>query len=128
MGIQVYRNFFEDMSQVLDDVKKHGFWPTTLVSKASPALDTHWHDSDVHGYVVQGSAWVLDGESGDMWDSGMVMSDRSANVSYSGKPLESFARSSPAAHAYRRLWEEMHLIFLGFFRMMILECARGVIG
>jgi len=70
MGIEVYRNFFDDREQVLEDIKADGFWPTTLVSKPSPALDVHWHDSEIHGYVIEGRTWVLDGETGERVDIG----------------------------------------------------------
>ena len=70
MGVQVYKQFFSSREQVLDDLKKTGFWPTTFVSQPTPALDVHWHDSEIHGYVIEGRTWVLDGESGERLDVG----------------------------------------------------------
>jgi quercetin dioxygenase-like cupin family protein len=64
VAFQVHRHFFETREQVLDDIRADGYWPTTLVSKPSPALDLHWHDSEVHGYVIDGRTWVLDGDTG----------------------------------------------------------------
>ncbi len=68
MAIQVHKHFFKEMSQVLDDIKSTGFWPRFLVSGPSPGLDTHWHDSDVHAYVMEGDTWFLDGETGKQVD------------------------------------------------------------
>ena len=65
MAFEVHRRFFETREEVLDDVRADGFWPTTLVLKPSPALDLHWHDSEVHGYVIEGRTWVLDGDTGE---------------------------------------------------------------
>lgn len=64
MAFEVHRHYFETLEQVLEDIKTDGYWPTTFVSKPSPALDLHWHDSEVHGYVLDGQTWVLDGDSG----------------------------------------------------------------
>ena len=68
MGITVHRGFFRSRDEVLDDIKANGFWPTTYVSTPSPTVPVHWHDSEVHGYVIEGKAWVLDGETGDRVD------------------------------------------------------------
>jgi quercetin dioxygenase-like cupin family protein len=65
MAIQVHKRFFETREQVLDDIKKDGYWPTTLVTPVSPELPVHWHDSEVHGYVMSGRSWVLDGATGE---------------------------------------------------------------
>ncbi len=65
MPVQIHRQFFRNVGEALDDIRKNGFWPTTYVSDASPALPTHWHDSDIHGYMIEGTSWVLDGESGE---------------------------------------------------------------
>ena len=65
MGIEVHRQFFDSKEQVLEDLKKTGFWPTTFVSTTSPELPLHWHDSDINGYVMEGRTYVLDGETGE---------------------------------------------------------------
>ena len=65
MAFEVHRNYFATLADVLDDIRKDGMWPTTLVTEPSPALDLHWHDSDVHGYVLEGQTWVLDGDTGE---------------------------------------------------------------
>lgn len=64
MGIEVRKGFFKSRSDVLDDLKATGFWPTTFVSGPSPGLEVHWHAHDVHAYVVEGHTSFLDGESG----------------------------------------------------------------
>lgn len=65
MPIRVEKAFFKDRSEVMDDIKQSGYWPSTYVSDASPALQTHWHDVDINGYVIDGKTWVRDGESGE---------------------------------------------------------------
>ena len=70
VAFQVYRHYFDSLEEVLDDIRSDGYWPTTLVSKPSPAVDLHWHDSEVHGYVMQGKTWVLDGDTGERVDFG----------------------------------------------------------
>lgn len=65
MSVQVLKQFFATKEQALEDIVKTSFWPTTFVSEASPPLDVHWHDTDIHGYVIEGHTWVLDSESGE---------------------------------------------------------------
>ena len=64
MGVQVHKQFFGTRDEVLDDLKKTGFWPTTFVSEPGPPLEIHWHDLEVHGYVLEGRTWFVDAESG----------------------------------------------------------------
>ena len=42
---------FTSKDQVLEDIRKSGFWPTTYISNASPELPLHWHDGDIVGYL-----------------------------------------------------------------------------
>ena len=64
MAVEVLKGFFESRDEVLDDIKASGFWPTTFVSGPSPGIEVHWHDLDVHAYVMEGTTSFLDGESG----------------------------------------------------------------
>ena len=64
MGLTVQKNFFSGLDQVLEDVKGNNTWPTTFVSGPSKGLPEHWHDYDVHAYVMEGETWFLDGETG----------------------------------------------------------------
>jgi quercetin dioxygenase-like cupin family protein len=68
MGIEIQKGFFKTRDDVLDDIKKTGFWPTTYVAQPSPPLPVHWHDLDVHGYILAGRTWFLDGESNEKRD------------------------------------------------------------
>jgi len=68
MGVQIIRNFFETRAEVMHDLAKTGFWPTTFVSPPAPTLPIHWHDLDIEGYLIEGQAWVVDGESGERLD------------------------------------------------------------
>ena len=64
MGLGIHQDFFSTTNEVLDDVKKNGMWPTTYVSGQSEGLHVHWHEHDVHAYIVEGETDFLDGESG----------------------------------------------------------------
>ena len=58
--MQVIRNAFTTKEEVLDDIKRLDFWPTTYVSERMEELPLHWHDVDNCGYVLEGSSYVLD--------------------------------------------------------------------
>jgi hypothetical protein len=64
MAMTIHKNFFSDRNEALDDIKKSGFWPSTLVAGPSTGLEVHWHTEDVHAYIVEGDTWFLDGETG----------------------------------------------------------------
>ena len=61
--IHVHKNFHSGLADVMEDIAKTGFWPTTLVSKPSPPPHLHWHQMEAHGYVMEGTTWILDGET-----------------------------------------------------------------
>ncbi len=56
----VDKNYFETRSDVMDDIRKTGFWPTTFLSGRSPELPVHYHDYDIIGYVIEGETYLLD--------------------------------------------------------------------
>jgi hypothetical protein len=62
--MRVVHNFFTTKSEVLADIDKLDFWPTTYVSNRMEELPLHWHDVDNCGYVLSGSSYVLD-ENGE---------------------------------------------------------------
>lgn len=59
MNLTVDKGFFTSKDQVLEDIRKSGFWPTTYISNASPELPLHWHDGDIIGYVMEGETYLL---------------------------------------------------------------------
>jgi quercetin dioxygenase-like cupin family protein len=65
VGLAFHHGFFRTPSDVLDDVKSNGTWPTTFVSGPSEGLPTHWHSEEVHAYIMQGETDFLDLESGE---------------------------------------------------------------
>lgn len=65
MRVSVLKHHFEGLSGAMADIAQEGFWPTTFISKPSPPPAVHWHDCDVHGYVMEGTTWILDGETGE---------------------------------------------------------------
>ena len=68
MGLRVEKAFFANLSDVLDDVKSNSTWPTTFVSGPSKGLPEHWHDYEVHAYVMEGDTWFVDGDTGKRLD------------------------------------------------------------
>jgi uncharacterized cupin superfamily protein len=54
------RDYFGSKADVMQDIAKTGYWPTTYVSGESPELPVHYHDYDIIGYVVEGSTYLLD--------------------------------------------------------------------
>ena len=65
MGLTVERAFFANLGDVLDDVKSNSTWPTTFVSGPSKGLPEHWHDYEVHAYVMEGETWFMDSNTGE---------------------------------------------------------------
>ena len=56
----VEKGFFDSREEVMADIARTGFWPTTFVSESSPELPLHYHNQDIIGYVMTGSTYVLD--------------------------------------------------------------------
>jgi len=61
--LKVEKGYFETKDDVMRDILKTGFWPTTHISLSSPELPVHWHDGDIIGYVMSGSTYILDADS-----------------------------------------------------------------
>ena len=68
MGIHVAKGHFNDLTEVLEEIKQNRMWPTTYVSGAATAADIHWHSEEVHVYVMEGITDFLDGETGKRHD------------------------------------------------------------
>ena len=66
--LKVNKQFFSGIGEVLEDVKANQTWPTTFVSGPSKGLPEHWHDYEVHAYLMEGETWFLDGESGEKFN------------------------------------------------------------
>lgn len=64
-GIELYKHYFDTMDDVLEDLRRRGLWPMTLVMEASPALPIHRHHVDMYTYVMEGTAPVLHDPEGD---------------------------------------------------------------
>ncbi len=58
----VDHQFFDSHADVMRDIARTGFWPTTYVSGTSPELPVHYHNYDIIGYVMSGSTYVLDAD------------------------------------------------------------------
>ncbi len=56
----VDRGYFKDRAEVMEDIAKTGYWPTTYVAGESPELPLHIHGYDLIGYVISGSTYLLD--------------------------------------------------------------------
>jgi mannose-6-phosphate isomerase-like protein (cupin superfamily) len=60
----VDKSYFKNHADVMNDIRKTGYWPTTFISKKSPELPLHYHGHDIIGYVMEGETYVLD-EAGE---------------------------------------------------------------
>lgn len=58
------RDVFASREELMRDIARSGYWPTTYVSGESPELPLHFHDHDIIGYVVEGATYLLD-ENGE---------------------------------------------------------------
>lgn len=58
--LTIDKQFFQSRDEVMADLQKTGFWPTTYVSNRSPELPLHYHDHDIIGYVIEGETYLLD--------------------------------------------------------------------
>ena len=47
------------------DIAETGYWPSTYVSQPTPPPELHWHQYEAHGYVMDGTTWIMDGVTGD---------------------------------------------------------------
>lgn len=62
--MRVIHGHFSTKAQVLDEISKLDLWPTTYVSNRMDELPVHWHNVDNHGFVLEGSSYVLN-ENGE---------------------------------------------------------------
>jgi quercetin dioxygenase-like cupin family protein len=63
MALRFEKGLFATKEEALADIAKHGTWPTTFISGPSDGLPVHWHDTEVHGYVIEGETDFLDVET-----------------------------------------------------------------
>ena len=64
MTLHIQKAAFDGLSGALKDMTARSLWPTTYVSGEAPAADIHWHEYDVHVYVMKGRTYFVDGETG----------------------------------------------------------------
>ncbi len=64
MAISVKKGCFDGLAGALQDLYRSNLWPTTYVSGQAPRAPVHWHSEDVIVYVMKGSTYFLDAESG----------------------------------------------------------------
>lgn len=64
MTLNIQKGAFDGLSGALKDMTALNLWPTTYVSGEAPAADIHWHEYDVHVYVMKGQTYFVDGETG----------------------------------------------------------------
>ena len=62
--LTVDKGYFRTHQDVMEDIARNGYWPTTYVSDPSPELPLHHHPQDIIGYLMEGSSYVL-GEAGE---------------------------------------------------------------
>ena len=64
MTLNIQKGAFDGLSDALKDMTALNLWPTTYVSGEAPAADIHWHEYDVHVYVMKGRTYFVDGQTG----------------------------------------------------------------
>lgn len=62
--MRVIHGHFSTKAQVMDEISTLDLWPTTYVSNRMDELPVHWHNVDNHGFVLEGSSYVLN-ENGE---------------------------------------------------------------
>lgn len=63
MKIKVDKAYFNSRSEVMHDIAQCGTWPTTYVSGTTKAATPHWHEYDVHVYIMEGNTYFLDADT-----------------------------------------------------------------
>ncbi|MGI9624611.1 MAG: cupin domain-containing protein [Acidimicrobiales bacterium] len=63
--IRVHKSFHNGLTDVLADISEYGYWPSTYVSQPTPPPHLHWHRVEAVGYVMEGTTWIEDGETGE---------------------------------------------------------------
>lgn len=56
----IEKGYFTNRTEVMEDIRDTGYWPTTYISQKSPELPVHYHDHDIIGYVMEGKTYLLD--------------------------------------------------------------------
>ncbi len=64
-GVHVHHGHFSSRDEVLDEIRRQGWWPTTLITPVSGELPLHTHATEVHAYVLEGQSWIRDGVTGE---------------------------------------------------------------
>jgi len=64
MAISIVKGCFDGLPGALEDIRRNELWPTTYVSGATPRAPVHWHSEDVSVYVMKGTTYFLDAQSG----------------------------------------------------------------
>jgi quercetin dioxygenase-like cupin family protein len=60
----IEKGYFTTRSEVMEDIRDSGYWPTTFVSNKSPELPLHYHNHDIIGYVIEGETYLLEEDGG----------------------------------------------------------------
>jgi quercetin dioxygenase-like cupin family protein len=61
MRIEVHKHCFNGLDGALEEVRRLGLWPTTILVEQAPEAELHWHAEDAHVYLVEGCMYYLDG-------------------------------------------------------------------
>ena len=60
MSIRAEKSCFSGLNGALEEVRRLGLWPNTILVEKSPEAGLHWHAEDAHVYLVEGSMYYLD--------------------------------------------------------------------
>lgn len=64
MTLSIKKAAFDGLADVLKDMIDRELWPTTYLSGEAPAAELHWHEHDVHVYVMKGQTYFVEGTTG----------------------------------------------------------------
>ena len=90
---------YQENPLVIDEAKPRLSW---LVEDRKQKAEDRGRRQTAYQVLVVSSAESLKKDTGDLWDSGKVISDQSSQVEYQGKPLE----SQRVCHWKVRVWDE----------------------
>lgn len=64
MTLIVERQLFDGLDSAMEHIRGLKLWPTTHRSGQAPPAEVHFHDYDVHVYIMKGETYVTDGKTG----------------------------------------------------------------
>jgi quercetin dioxygenase-like cupin family protein len=64
MAVTTSKGHFRTREEATEEANTDGLWTLDLEQEPGHAEETHWHDFDIHIYVLSGSLNLMDTDSG----------------------------------------------------------------